>query len=81
MRSFSQLFKCHIGKVIYRKAFFSALAGEFLRISRSSMLMEDLVSSSKALVVRMKNEGGKDARISRGIKKSSGKRILPDFYF
>ena len=41
--------------------FYSALAGEFLRISRSSMLMEDLVSSSKELVVRMKNQGVKDS--------------------
>ena len=49
--------------------FYSALAGEFLRISRSSMLMEDLVSSSKELVVRMKNQGGKDARISRVLRK------------
>ena len=49
--------------------FYSALAGEFLRISRSSMLMEDLVSSSKELVVRMKNQEGEDARISRVLRK------------
>ena len=53
--------------------FYSALAGEFLRISRSSMLMEDLVSSSKELVVRMKNQGGKDARISRVLRKVAAK--------
>ena len=33
------------------------------------MLMEDLVSSSKELVVRIKNQGGKDGRISRVLKK------------
>ena len=36
--------------------FYSALAGEFLRISRSSMLQDDLVSSSRELVSRMKRK-------------------------
>ena len=37
------------------------------------MLMDDLISSSKELVVHMKNQGGKDARISRVLRKVAAK--------
>ena len=40
------------------------------------MLMEDLVSYSKELVVRMKNQGGKDTRISRVLRKVAVKVFL-----
>ena len=40
-----------------------------MRISRSSMLMNDLVSSSKQLVMRMKNQGGNENRMNRVLRK------------
>ena len=53
--------------------FYSALAGEFLRISRSSMRQDDLVSSSRELVSRMKTQGGKVNRINRVLSKVTAK--------
>ena len=44
---FSIVWMPHRESNIPESIFYSALAGEFLRISHSSMLMEDLVSSSK----------------------------------
>ena len=45
--------------------FYSAFSGELLRISRSSMLTDDVISSSHELVVRMVNRGAKMDRINR----------------
>ena len=59
----------HRDSNIPENIFYSALAGEFLRISRSSMLMNDLVSSSKQLVMRMKNQGGNENRMNRVLRK------------
>ena len=49
--------------------FYSAFSGEFLRISRSSMLADDVISSSHELVVRMVNQGAKMDRINRVLRK------------
>ena len=53
--------------------FYSALAGEFLRISRSSMLQDDLIYSFRELVSRMKTQGGKVNRINRVLSKIAAK--------
>ena len=53
--------------------FYSALAGEFLRISRSSLLVNDAISSSKELILRIRNQGGKDHMIKRVLNKVTTK--------
>ena len=63
----------HRERNIPESIFYSALAGEFLRISRSSMLQDDLVSSSRELVSRMKTQGGKVNRINRVLSKVAAK--------
>ena len=72
--------------------FYSALAGEFLRMSRYSMLQDDLISSSRDLISRMKRQGGKVNRINRVLRKVTTKHpgssvlfctpgTMPDFYY
>ena len=49
--------------------FYSSLAGEFLRIARSTLHFVDFVPKAKALIGRMVRQGAKPERVEKIIRK------------
>ena len=49
--------------------FYSALKGEFLRIARATLKLEDFIPKAEELTKRMKNQGATDRRSQRAITK------------
>ena len=47
----------HIQSNIPRNIFYSALVGEFLRVARSTILMEDFIPKARDLSNRMSSQG------------------------
>ena len=55
------------------KIFYSSIGAEILRVARATTEKECFCSSSKKLIERMKNQGGKEHRIVKTLNKSFGK--------
>ena len=51
------------------KIFYSALVGEFLRIARSTLKVEDFVPKAKTLIARMSAQGGNSLNMKRWVLK------------
>ena len=51
------------------KIFYSALVGEFLRIARSTLKVEDFVPKAKTLIARMSAQGGNSVNMKRWVLK------------
>ena len=49
--------------------FYSAIVGEFLRIGRSTLKLEDFIPKAKELLMRMKNQGSEINRTKRALRK------------
>ena len=49
--------------------FYSALVGEFLRIGRSTLLLDDFVPKASELLKRMNLQGAEENRTKRSIRK------------
>ena len=59
----------HIDSNIPESIFYSALMGEFLRISRSTLLLEDFLNKAKELCHRMLNQGANHRKIRCNLRK------------
>ena len=59
----------HINSNIPENIFYSALMGEFLRIARSTLLLQDFLGKAKGLTYRMISQGGKNYKIKRNLQK------------
>ena len=49
--------------------FYSALKGEFLRIARATLRLQDFIPKAQELIKRMENQGATERRIQRAITK------------
>ena len=49
--------------------FYSALVGEFLRIGRSTLLLEDFTPKASDLLRRMRLQGAEENRTKRSLRK------------
>ena len=49
--------------------FYSAFVGEFLRIARSTLLLDDLIEKASSLYIRMKHQGAKVDRVKQSLRK------------
>ena len=59
----------HIDSNIPESIFYSALVGEFLRIARSTLMLEDFLSKARELCHRMTNQGANRHTIQRNLRK------------
>ena len=59
----------HMSSNIPSKIFYSALMGEFLRIARSTLRVEDFIPKASDLVVRMKTQGGNEKVMQKQLMK------------
>ena len=59
----------HRDSNIPESIFYSALVGEFLRIARSTLLLQDFVPKAKELVERMLRQGGQRFTVAKYLKK------------
>lgn len=59
----------HIESNIPKCIFYSALIGEFLRIARSTLMLEDFLEKAKQLIERMKTQGAKRNMTYRNLQK------------
>ena len=59
----------HKDSNIPQNIFYSSLVGEFLRIGRSTLKLEDFIPKAKELIQRMKNQGAEIYRIKRALRK------------
>ena len=59
----------HLDSNIPESIFYSALVGEFIRIARSTLLVEDFIEKTKILCKRMIKQGANRHKISQNIKK------------
>ena len=59
----------HLQSNIPRNIFYSALVGEFLRVARSTLLVEDFIPKAKDLVKRMNSQGANLFLSQRHLKK------------
>jgi len=75
----------HFDSNIPESIFYSALVGEFLRIARSTLLLEDFIDNARKLCQRMSNQGANIDKMCRSLRKIinrhsidfSGFRISP----
>ena len=59
----------HLESNIPQSIFYSTLVGEFLRIARSTMLLEDFLPKAKDLIKRMHSQGAESSISKRHLKK------------
>ena len=59
----------HKDSNIPESIFYSSLVGEFLRIGRSTLKLDDFVPRAKELIQRMKNQGAELNRTKRAVRK------------
>ena len=59
----------HIDSNIPKCIFYSALVGEFLRIARSTLMLEDFLDKARQLIQRMKTQGAKRNKTYRNLQK------------
>ena len=59
----------YIDSNIPRTIFYSALKGEFLRIARSTLYLEDFIPKAKELLGRMRIQGAKNNITAKSIKR------------
>ena len=59
----------HLDSNIPKQIFYSALVGEFLRIARSTLLLNDFVPEAQALVARMFDQGAEGGDTIRHLRK------------
>ena len=59
----------HMDSNIPESIFYSALVGEFLRIARSTLLLEDFRNKARELCQRMMSQGANSDKITRNLKK------------
>ena len=59
----------HLESNIPQSIFYSTLVGEFLRIARSTMLLEDFLPKAKDLMKRMDSQGAESSISKRHLKK------------
>ena len=59
----------HKDSNIPESIFYSALVGEFLRIARSTLLLEDFLTKAKELCRRMLNQGANHRKIRCNLRK------------
>ena len=59
----------HMDSNIPESIFYSALIGEFLRIARSTLLLEDFRNKARELCQRMMSQGANSDKITRNLKK------------
>ena len=58
---------------IPKSIFYSAIAGEFLRIARSSSQLDFFIPKAKELLLRMKNQGAKPMQTRACLRKMIGR--------
>ena len=59
----------HMESNIPKSTFYSALMGEFLRIGRSSLLLQDFLPPAKQLLQRMRMQGSNDLQTHKALSK------------
>ena len=59
----------HKDSNIPESIFYSSLVGEFLRIGRSTLKIDDFVPRAQELIQRMKNQGAEINRTTRALRK------------
>jgi len=59
----------HMDSNIPQIIFYSALVGEFLRIARSTLLLDDFIPKAKDLLTRMRVQGSSEIRTRRSLTK------------
>ena len=59
----------HMESNIPKSTFYSALMGEFLRIGRSSLLIQDFLPPAKQLLQRMRVQGSNDLQTHKALSK------------
>ena len=59
----------YISSNIPESIFYSAMVGEFLRISRSTLLFEDFLLKIRELIHRLNNQGAKQHTSYRHLRK------------
>ena len=59
----------HADSNIPQNIFYSAIKGEFLRIARSTLLINDLVPKAKELLKRMESQGSRSVPTKRSLRK------------
>ena len=59
----------HIDSNIPQNIFYSSIKGEFLRIARSTLLVDDLIPKAKELLKRMELQGSRSITTKRSLRK------------